>query len=79
MPDVKEIEKNGVTVGYNIVVANLEKMPMPIILKLKLKVGGGRDQLPVDVWMRNKTWTVYYPSAEEVVAVDLDPKMFCQM
>lgn len=72
--DVKEIKKNGATIGYNIVVANLEKMPMPIILEVKTK-SGRTDviKLSVDVWMRNKTWTVYYPSAEEVVAVTLDP------
>ncbi|WP_214228755.1 M1 family metallopeptidase [Pedobacter sp. B4-66] len=61
--------------GYNIVVANLEKMPMPIILEIKTK-SGKTDQIkiPVDVWMRNNTWTVPYPTTEEVVSVTLDPE-----
>lgn len=72
--DVKEVKKDGALTGYNIVVANLEKMPMPVILQVKTKSGKTETvKLGVDVWMRNKTWTVYYPSTEEVVAVVLDP------
>ncbi|WEK19836.1 MAG: M1 family metallopeptidase [Candidatus Pedobacter colombiensis] len=72
---VKEVKDGGVVTGYNIVVANLEKMPMPIIMEIKTK-SGKTDliKIPVDVWMRNKTWTVYYPTNEEVVSVVLDPK-----
>ena len=72
---VKEVKENGVLEGYNIVVANLEKMPMPIILEIKTK-NGKTDviKIPVDVWMRNKAWTVYYPTSDEVIAVVLDPK-----
>ncbi|RZJ77912.1 MAG: peptidase, partial [Chryseobacterium sp.] len=59
---------------YNIVVANLEQMPMPIILGIKTK-SGKTDivKVPVDVWMRNKVWTVTYPTTEEVILVVLDP------
>lgn len=72
---VKEVKDNGTTIGYNIVVANLEQMPMPIILEIKTK-SGKTDvvKIPVDVWMRNKSWTVYYPTSEEVTSVVLDPK-----
>lgn len=72
---VDEVKDNSGKKGYNIVVANLEKMPMPIILEIKTK-NGKTDmvKLPVDVWMRNKVWTVYYPTNEEVVSVVLDPK-----
>lgn len=72
---VKEVKQNGAVTGYNIVVANLEKMPMPIILEVKTK-SGKTDliKISVDVWMRNNTWTVYYPTNEEVVSVVLDPK-----
>jgi len=63
--------KNG---GYDITVANLEQLPMPIILEVKTKSGKTElVKLPVDVWMRNKAWTINYPTAEEVVSVRLDP------
>ncbi|WP_169472281.1 M1 family metallopeptidase [Pedobacter hiemivivus] len=72
---VKEVKQVGAIAGYNIVVANLEKMPMPIIMEVKTK-NGKTDliKISVDVWMRNKTWTVYYPTNDEVVSVVLDPK-----
>lgn len=67
-------KKEGKTEGYDIVVANLEKMPMPIILQIKTASGKTETlKIPVDVWMRNKTWTVSYPTTEEVVSVVLDP------
>lgn len=73
--DVKEIKTNGNLTGYDVVVANLEKLPMPIILEVKTKSGKAETiKIPVDVWMRNKTWTVYYPTFEEVVSFTLDPK-----
>ena len=73
--DVKEISKDGAITGYNIQIANLEKMPMPIILEVKTK-SGKTDviRLPVDIWMRNTSWTVNYPTTEEVVSVTLDPE-----
>lgn len=72
---VNEVKDNGNVMGYNIVVANLEKMPMPIILEVKTKSGKtALVKVPVDIWMRNKVWTVYYPTSEEVVSVVLDPK-----
>lgn len=73
--DVKEITKDGAITGYNIQIANLEKMPMPIILEVKTK-SGKTDviRLPVDIWMRNTSWTVNYPTTEEVVSVTLDPE-----
>lgn len=71
---VAPAKKNGIADGYNIVVANLEKMPMPVILQITT-AGGKKDivKLPVDVWMRNSSWTVHYPTTEEVVSVVLDP------
>jgi hypothetical protein len=72
---VQEVKKDGVVTGYAIVIDNLEQMPMPIILEVKTKSGKTEVvRVPVDVWMRNKAWTVYYPSAEEVVSVVLDPE-----
>jgi len=60
--------------GYNIVIANLDQMPMPVILQVKTASGKTDTiKIPVDVWMRNKTWTVNYATTEEVVSVVLDP------
>jgi len=65
----------GAITGYQIVVSNLEKMPMPIILQIKT-ASGKTDmiKIPVDVWMRNKSWTIDYPATEEVVSAELDPE-----
>ncbi len=70
---VSVAETNNVRDGYDIEVANLEQMPMPILLTITLK-GGRKDvvKVPVDVWMRNVTWKVHYPTSEEVIAVVLD-------
>lgn len=60
--------------SYNITVANLDRLPMPIILEVKTKSGKiDTVKLPVDIWMRNQVWTVNYPTSEEVVSVRLDP------
>ena len=72
--DVQAVKTDGKITGYNIKVDNLEKMPMPIILQIKTK-SGKTDivKVPVDVWMKNTTWLVRYPTSEEVVSVLLDP------
>ena len=71
---VESKTKEGTRDGYNIVVSNLERLPMPIILGIETQ-SGKKDivKLPVDVWMRNSSWTVHYPTTEEVVSVTLDP------
>ena len=67
-------EATGSIAGYDIVVANLEQMPMPIILEVTTKSGKKEViRVRVDVWMRNKVWTVFYPAKEEVISVVLDP------
>ena len=71
---VDVVKNNDAITGYNITVANLEKMPMPVILQVKTR-SGKTDiiKIPVDVWMKNTTWLVRYPTTEEVVSVTLDP------
>jgi hypothetical protein len=72
--EVKELKASGQITGYDVVVANLEKLPMPIILEVKTRSGKTETiKVPVDVWMRNKTWTIYYPTSEEVVSFTLNP------
>ena len=73
--EVKEVKNNGAITAYNIKVDNLDKMPMPIILGIKTK-SGKTDLIKVaaDVWMKNTSWVVRYPTTEEVVEVVLDPQ-----
>lgn len=72
--DVAPITKSGKMTGYTIQVKNLEKMPMPIILGIKTKSGKTETlKLPVDVWMKNTTWTVRYTTDEEITSVTIDP------
>jgi len=73
--DVQVVKQGSGITGYNITVANLEQMPMPVILQVKTSSGKTElIRLPVDIWMRNKAWTVNYPTTEEVVSVMLDPE-----
>lgn len=73
--EVKEVKKDGALVEYTIQVKNLEKMPMPIILAIKLKSGKTQTvKLPVDVWMKNTSWLVRFPTTEEITEVTLDPE-----
>lgn len=71
---VEAVKKDDKLAGYNIKVVNLEKMPMPIILQIKTK-SGKTDivKVPVDVWMKNTSWLVRYPTTEEIESVTLDP------
>ncbi len=72
--EVKEVKTDGVLTGYTIQVKNLEKMPMPIILKVTTKSGKTQNiKVPVDVWMKNTTWLVRFPNTEEITEVVLDP------
>ncbi|MDQ0637519.1 hypothetical protein QF042_001084 [Pedobacter sp. W3I1] len=71
---VEAVKQDDKLVGYAIKVVNLEKMPMPIILQVKTK-SGKTDivKIPVDVWMKNTSWLVRYPTTEEIESVTLDP------
>ena len=73
--EVKEVKNNGAITAYTIKVDNLDKMPLPIILGIKTK-SGKTDIVKVaaDVWMKNTSWLVNYPTTEEVVEVVLDPQ-----
>ncbi len=73
--DVKPVLTEGKISGYTIQVRNLEKMPMPIILQVKTKSGKTETiKVPVDVWMKNTSWLVRYPTTEEIVEVTIDPE-----
>jgi aminopeptidase N len=69
-----EYVKNNAKNGAQITVANLDRMPFPMILEVKTKSGKtSRVNLPVEVWQRNVSWTFAFPSNEEIVSVTSDP------
>lgn len=72
--EVKEVRTDGNLTGYTIQVRNLEKMPMPIIMKVTTKSGKTQTiKIPVDVWMKNTAWLVRFPTTEEISEIVLDP------
>jgi hypothetical protein len=72
--EVKYRDNNDFTKGCLITIENLEKLVMPVILEVKLKSGKTeRIQLPVDIWMRNTSWTFPFASQEEIESVTYDP------
>ena len=74
---VREVRYNDnadFTKGCLITLDNLEKLVMPVVLEVKLKSGAtDRIKLPVDIWMRNTSWTFPYASTEEIESVTYDP------
>ncbi len=72
--EVKAINNNGAITAYTIQINNLDKMPMPIVLSIKKKNGKTEIlKIPVDVWMKNSSWTIVFPTTEEISEVQLDP------
>jgi hypothetical protein len=66
--------KNDPAKGVFITIRNFEKMPMPVIVDVKLKSGKvDRVKLPVEVWQKNVEWTFKHNSTEEIESITLDP------
>jgi hypothetical protein len=71
--DVKYVSDDP-TKGALITLDNLEKMAMPTTLEIKTKSGKvDRITLPVEIWERNNSFVVKYPSTEEIQSVTYDP------
>ncbi len=71
---VKYIDDNP-SLGIWIIVENKGRMIMPVIVKIKQSNGDSSVlQLPVDIWMRDGTWTFKYPSVSKIDKVILDPE-----
>ena len=67
---VKNNSKNGAL----ITIANLEKMPMPVVVEVTEKGGKtSRLNFPVEIWARNNSWTFQFPSTDELEKVVVDP------
>jgi hypothetical protein len=60
--------------GALITLDNLDKLAMPAILEIKTVSGKvERLKLPVEIWERNTSFVVKYPSMEEIESVTYDP------
>jgi len=71
--DVKYVNSDA-SKGSLITLTNMEKMAMPVILEIKTKSGKtDRLKLPVEIWERNSSFVVKYPSTEEIESVTYDP------
>lgn len=57
-----------------ITIANLEKLPMPVVVEVKEKNGKtGRVKLPVEVWQHGGTWKFNYNATSAIQQVTIDP------
>lgn len=66
--------KNDPKKGVIITIENLDKMPMPVVMDLKMKSGTvTRLKLPVEIWQRNNSWSFKHASTEEIESIILDP------
>lgn len=66
--------QNDSTKGSIITIANLEQLPMPVVVEIKEANGKtGRVQLPVEIWQHGGTWKFQYNSTDKVQQVTLDP------
>ncbi len=60
--------------GAEIVIENLEKMPMPVTVLVKETNGKEqRIELPVEIWQRGGQWTFDVNTTSEIKEVILDP------
>ena len=58
-----------------ITIENLEKMPMPVTVKVKENNGKQHIiDLPVEIWQRGALWTFSVPSTTEIKEVIIDPE-----
>lgn len=66
--------KNDPSKGMVLTIDNLDKMAMPVVIEFKTKSGKStRLNLPVEVWMRNTSWTIKPSIFEEIESVTIDP------
>lgn len=67
---IKNDAKNGATITID----NLEKMPMPLIVDIKLKSGAvSTIKLPVEIWEKNDSWEFKTNTTEEIESITIDP------
>ena len=68
-------KKGDVANGVEITIENLEKMVMPV--KVKVIETNGMEHLlamPVEIWQRGPRWTFDVPATSEIKQVIVDPE-----
>ncbi|WP_251040673.1 hypothetical protein [Chryseobacterium sp. ISL-6] len=73
---VKNVEyiKGNFKNGAQITVENLGQLPMPTIIQVKFKDGDTKIlKILIEVWKKNKEWTLKVNSDKEIEEVKLDP------
>lgn len=62
------------TQGVIITIANLEKLPMPVVIEATTESGSKiRKKLPVEIWERNTKWRFKLETNEKLKEVVIDP------
>jgi aminopeptidase N len=73
---VKEVryKKGDFANGAEIIIETLEKMPMPVTVRV-VETNGTEHKLnlPVEIWQRGSQWTFGVPTTSEIKQVVLDP------
>jgi hypothetical protein len=66
--------QNDPSKGATITIANMEKLPMPVVVEIKEANGKtGRVKLPVEIWQHGSVWKFNYASTDKITSVTLDP------
>ncbi len=61
-------------VGSLITIENLQKLPMPAVVKVYESNGkSGTEKLPVEIWQRGSKWQFKYDSSSRLDSVVVDP------
>lgn len=69
-----EYKEEKASKGALVTIENLEKMPMPVTVKVKETNGKQYIvDLPVEIWQRGALWTFSVPSTTEIKEVIIDP------
>lgn len=66
--------RNDAAKGSLITIANIEKLPMPVVVEITEENGKkGRINLPVEIWQHGAVWQFVYSSTSKLTKVTIDP------
>jgi hypothetical protein len=71
---VTYLNKDTITKGSTITIANLEQLPMPVTVEITEADGTkNRVQLPVEIWQHGSSWKFAYANKSKIIKVKIDP------